>query len=936
MSSLAKNVTREQVETALFHIIENNITLNSSTRWYLNFKGNNYPPKEVVRWAARLANIPNWESMTLSGGDNTNGPLKALGFSIIEKNVEPFQQLINDYKIHLSKRGLKQELYKWELVQEFKGRPDVIKENFEEEIREINFANLVYGVGIGVIRDLAKQKTEQYRECYISLFDGNVDLQQRIVTFNLEVGKLFKELYPDTTRSHHHDERTIASILTYYDPEKYGFYKDSFYQLLCQKIGQKPKAKNEKYCHYLSIMDDFIADYLQPDTDLLRQVKSLKSDASYSDENLRILAQDIFYVTLESQARTFKNIISEVQIALKNDFDTEPITILQKASYRKKRSWVWACDSKGILSEPSAHYEVEYHDDGNINVCLHFEAAVTNQLFRKGFSEKLPDPLEWFEWLGGESIRFIQSINLTDENIVTELIDRLVYLDEHIGPLVKNIKMGIEEPSTPEDKIQKSAAPLNQILYGPPGTGKTYHTVNKALEIIGEDVTGQSRKAIKKLFDDNITAGRIAFTTFHQSMSYEDFVEGIKPITPQDGDTYVKYETQNGIFKRMCLAAQTPNYSEFNIAFEKLVESLSDQQQLILKTPTNKDFAVSLNGQGNLNLHTGPEKKKNGVLTKDNIELLLNNEMGINEWKGYFYGVVEHLKSQFNYSATPTTKANNNYVLIIDEINRGNVSQIFGELITLIEDSKRIGNDEALKVTLPYSKFEFGVPNNLYIIGTMNTADRSVEALDTALRRRFSFEEMPPQPNLLNPNYRLWKLLHDSDTTNWNEDNFVKKEKRLLDFQNAGAELSTNRIELYEKLKNEIVDLSQVLKLPLIYFNGLDLSKLLTVINERITYLLDNDHQIGHSFFINVYSWEDLRDTFYQNIIPLLQEYFYSDIGKIELILGSGFISVSSDLVVFAVNNSDYDLDEKKTYSIRRYQNDIEGFKIAIFNLLPQ
>jgi hypothetical protein len=936
MPSLAKNVTKEQVETALFHIIENNIALNSSTRWYLNFKGNNYPPKEVVRWAARLANIPNWEIMTLSGGDNTNVPLKTLGFSIIEKNVEPFQQLINDYKIHLSKRGLKQELYKWELVQEFKGRPDVNNGNFEEEIRKTNFANLVYGVGIGVMRDLAKQKTEQYRECYINLYDETIDLQQRIVAFNQEVGYLFKDLYPDTTRSHHHDERTIASILTYHDPKKYGFYKDSFYQLLCQKIGQKPKSKNEKYCHYLSIMDDFIADYLQPDVNLLEQVDSLKSNASYSDDNLRILAQDIFYITLESQARSFKNIINEVQIALKSDFDTEPITILPKASYQKKRSWVWACDSKGILSDSSAHYEVEYYDESNINVCLHFEAPATNQLFRYGLSTELPKTLEWFEWQGGESIRFIQPINLADENIVTELINRLVDLDEHIGPSVKKIKMSMEEISTTDDKMQKSSHPLNQILYGPPGTGKTYHTINKALEIIGEDVTGQSRKAIKKLFDNNLIAGRIAFTTFHQSMSYEDFVEGIKPLTPQDGDAYVKYETQNGIFKRMCLAAQTPNYSEFNIAFEKLVESLSDQQLLILKTPTNKEFAVSLNGQGNLNLHTGPEKRKNGVLTKDNIELLLNNEMGINEWKGYFSGVVEHLKSQFNYSAAHTSNANNNYVLIIDEINRGNVSQIFGELITLIEDSKRIGNDEALKVTLPYSKSEFGVPNNLYIIGTMNTADRSVEALDTALRRRFSFEEMPPQPNLLNPNYRLWKLLHDSDTTNWNEDSFVKKEKRLLDFQNADAELLANRIELYHKFKNEIVDLSQVLNLPLIYFNGLDLSKLLTVINDRITYLLDSDHQIGHSFFINVYSWEELRDTFYQNIIPLMQEYLYSDIGKIELILGSGFISVSSDLVVFAVNNSDYDLDEKKTYSIRRYQNDIEGFKTAIFNLLPQ
>ncbi|MXV14408.1 McrB family protein [Hufsiella ginkgonis] len=169
------------------------------------------------------------------------------------------------------------------------------------------------------------------------------------------------------------------------------------------------------------------------------------------------------------------------------------------------------------------------------------------------------------------------------------------------------------------------------------------------------------------------------------------------------------------------------------------------------------------------------------------------------------------------------------YVLIIDEINRGNVSQIFGELITLIEEDKRLGNNESLLIHLPYSKKKFGVPSNLHLIGTMNTADRSVEALDTALRRRFSFTEMQPNGELLKNN------LFPADYT---------------------------------------------------------LADLLDTINDRIELLLDSDHKIGHAYFINVGSEEDLYSVFAAKIIPLLQEYFYDDRGKIGLVLGEGLFEV--------------------------------------------
>lgn len=285
--------------------------------------------------------------------------------------------------------------------------------------------------------------------------------------------------------------------------------------------------------------------------------------------------------------------------------------------------------------------------------------------------------------------------------------------------------------------------PLNQILFGPPGTGKTYNTVNMALDIVGSQWEKEPRDKARKEYQKMLGAGQIVFVTFHQSMSYEDFIEGIKPEPTEDGK--ITYEVKNGIFKELCAKAKK-------------------------------------------------DKSKN-------------------------------------------------YVMIIDEINRGNVANIFGELISLIEDDKRLGASEELRAELPYSHDIFSVPKNVYIIGTMNTADRSVEALDSALRRRFTFKEMMPKSELVP------------------EENNVRK--------------------IFE------------------------------IINQRIEVLKDCEHQIGHSYFMGVKNNEDLKAVFYDKIIPLLQEYFYGDYEKIQLVLGEGFVKKESESVKFAGDKGgDFEVSE--------------------------
>lgn len=309
--------------------------------------------------------------------------------------------------------------------------------------------------------------------------------------------------------------------------------------------------------------------------------------------------------------------------------------------------------------------------------------------------------------------------------------------------------------------------PLNLILYGPPGTGKTYHTIEKAVDIIDGVDSSRSHDAAKKLFEKYKKEGRIVFTTFHQSMCYEDFIEGIKPVLD---DSSLSYKIEDGIFKQISNTA--------NAAKEDSGEK---------------------------------------------------------------------------------------YVLIIDEINRGNVANIFGELITLIEEDKRLGNSEWMTCTLPYSKKEFGVPNNLYIIGTMNTADRSVEALDTALRRRFTFEEMMPKPELLGTNV-----------------------------------------------------------------DGIDLRHFLNTINKRISLLKDREHQIGHSYFMKVTNKNELIDVIFKNVIPLLQEYFYGDYEKIQMVLGKTFIPEDEDTlkVDFATTVS-YDKPET-VYRIAEEDDILEDIDAAL------
>jgi 5-methylcytosine-specific restriction protein B len=509
------------------------------------------------------------------------------------------------------------------------------------------------------------------------------------------------------------------------------------------------------------------------------------------------------------------------------------------------------------------------------------------------------------------------------------------------------IKYGVKDDLTLKVNniiVMNKKYPLNQILFGPPGTGKTFRSIKLALEIINDEeekkLDWNNWYACKVLYDKRVKEGRIGFITFHQSMSYEDFIEGIKPLEPTRDNENLSYAIQDGIFKNISLAASNRNNLNFELAYSKLLEDFKINENGITIKEPNFKIKINLSENGiDLDVESDTYIKK---IYKSGLKYVSESQRFVGTWGKIYKPIFKLLTEKYGYR-NEIENIKKNYVLIIDEINRGNVAQIFGELITLIEDTKRTGMPEALKVMLPYSKKYFEVPENLFLIGTMNTADRSVEALDAALRRRFSFTEMPPEAHLLNPYNRLGKAWGDFwielDTDEyWGQWNKIESEildlAGLVKDEQAYAQLSKSwkdrqltdwrQIADYESIFADAVNDSN---------NGIRLERLLNTINMRIEKLLDKDYQIGHSYFLSVNSIDDLKAAFQNKIIPLLQEYFFGDYAKIGLVLGKGFVEKNPNKTIFAEFDAELasELSERPSYTIKNVlqMTDID-FRAAI------
>lgn len=479
---------------------------------------------------------------------------------------------------------------------------------------------------------------------------------------------------------------------------------------------------------------------------------------------------------------------------------------------------------------------------------------------------------------------------------------------ERLGFEVVNVR-----DETPAASKEFTPPPTNLILYGPPGTGKTYATAEEAVRLC--DGSAPSERAIlMERYGQLVDEGRIGFVTFHQSYSYEEFVEGLRPVTSdsEEGSSAgFRLEPQDGAFKSMAdlarkgtlpkddqvnfegraifkLSMGESGKSQYDWVFEEGIanddlmfgfgnidwsdEKFADKAEILAavqeaypeeELSLNSNWIQSIDKFRNdlkvgdvvliskglhllraIGIVTGEYRyvpRQDGeYCQRRSVDWLWINEQGV-PIQPYFAGSLKQfsMKTIYPYGtgdlhigalerlANSTVEVDEPariyapHVLVVDEINRANISKVFGELITLIEPDKRLGQPNALTVTLPYSKTEFGVPSNLHIVGTMNTADRSIALLDTALRRRFTFRELMPDPAIL----------------------------------------------------PEMVD-------------GIPLRKMFELLNERIEYLFDREHQIGHAYFLGCETRKDVDDRMRHRVIPLLAEYFYEDWGKVAAVLG--------------------------------------------------
>ena len=633
------------------------------------------------------------------------------------KNISNEKYLILAFGTSITTSGIQSSIY-WDnsfkdtcldIYDYFKHISIEVKESFQDTYRdEVSPSNdkiLVYNSYI--IEDDLKEHIKKITDDF-----------EKILNYYISYIELYKKYKDRIKNDEEIKEKDLKEILEYYIESKENTPEEK------DECNKEIKEYNKKFLGFSKTIHKFDIDFSFP-------LNAILYGTSKREKIYNIILYSV--AIIERNKEIYNNKSSEKCIRFlerfKNYIGNEQIKfIASNASYTYE-------DFKKFCAE----VEKDKYNNNYILILDNIDKSDMLKIFGDDYSElekricnkeksKLPKNLYILGTTSKTflSIKFFKDFNFIKAHSKDEIKEHIVEIDEEIENL-----LGVKE----EENNFKF--PLNSILYGPPGTGKTYNSILYSLGIAtkNEGIINRIKNNTETISDEKINEfndlkkqGQIEFITFHQSYSYEDFVEGIRPtLATKDSEDNkdLKYTIHSGIFKKICERARN-------------------------------------------------DKDKN-------------------------------------------------YVLIIDEINRGNISKIFGELITLLEPSKRLGETEELKIRLPYSGEEFGVPKNLYILGTMNTADRSIALLDIALRRRFNFIEMPPKYNLLK-------------TINCKE-------------------------------------------------GEINLQDLLKAINTRIEFLLDKDHLIGHSYFINIKTFEDLKEVFRNSIMPLLQEYFYDDFEKIRVVL---------------------------------------------------
>ena len=779
-------------------------------------------------------------------------------------------EIVTAFKNHQLQYGLngdsmQQELYKWELVTKQVGHPNTDAEDFTKEIHSLVFKNLCYGPQVTAIRNFAKYEPEDYRDAFKGLFDETIDIQERVNTFTSACITLWDEKvkrnFTKQTRAMC-DERLISCFLTLHDPQKYTFYKPDVYDSFCRILEVEPKKTGQKLVHFYELLHQYLIPLVEQDTELMESVNNELQKEECIKSTI-LIAQTVLWNYVRKLRKDGKQ---QVWLFLggkdANDYHFEEMYddgVMALCGWDKVGDLSDCPDKESVDKRRQSIDEYQFNT-GNLTGMLH---AIANEikegdivLAKYSKSDVVGMGVVTGDYrFDDDSVygKHCRDISWTHKglwhcaSILKEFgqdefpakaltnVTKSKYIPKILEMIEGDSKQDNNNPQTFETmtEIEILRQKKQIILQGAPGTGKTYKTASIAVGICNPAFTDfANHQKVMEEYERLLNEGQIAFCTFHQSMDYEDFVEGLKPEVKGNA---VEYNVQNGIFKTICEKAQTKEDADITTCIDKYLQSIKGyENKKTIPTLTGKSELYVWWTEGNDTISTRSVLSKSekgdqyspSPLNIEKVKMQALGEGVENNWRHYAQAFINAVKKEYNLENQVSDKP---YVLIIDEINRGNVSKIFGELITLLEADKRSGGGtHHISLKLPYSKDDFSVPSNLYIIGTMNTTDRSTGTIDYAVRRRFAFVTLESRADVIE---------------NW------------CDSQSVASDVKKAALALFAQI------------------NGLgrkDSSSFIAK-HKAADFELE-DLKVGHSYFM-VKDMASLKLKMHYEVVPLIKEY---------------------------------------------------------------
>ena len=706
-------------------------------------------------------------------------------------------ELINNFSEHLKKYGLngdpyQQELYKWEIISKYHDKLDTDSSDFAKNVSEMNFLNLWYASNQRkAMQNFAQREPEEYRSLHKLLYDESKPLQMRITTFTEGCDRLWdtkiKQHFPDQDTSSCCDERLISCFLAVKYPEKYTFYKNDVYLNLCELFGVESKKAGQKLVHFYDLLNEKVIPLVKANVNLCETVDTEVSQHGYI-KSLPLTAQTVIWNAMSQgkfnkkqiwlfypgdDKQTFDDMIEDNYISI---YEWGEIGSLDNNELRDQKGIRNALKEKVDTyktTEPGHSVKMLYDMKHNMNngdyvICRNkdFNKIVAVGEIIGGYYFNPDHPVnnhcvevKWHkgEWDIAQILKESKDStsaaprlqNVTKKDWAKKIIEIIGNLN---GEDITEGQYNNDSTMMEELEILKQKKQI--ILQGAPGTGKTYKTAAIAVGMCNPAFSDfEDHQKVMEEYERLQNEGQIAFCTFHQSMDYEDFIEGLKPEVKGDA---VEYIVENGIFKTICELAQTKENADIATCIDKYLQTIKGyENKKTIPTLSGKSELYVWWTEGNDTISTRSVLSKSekgdqyspSPLNIEKVKMQALGEGVENNWRHYAQAFINAVKKEYNLENQVSDKP---YVLIIDEINRGNVSKIFGELITLLEADKRSGGGtHHISLKLPYSKEDFSVPSNLYIIGTMNTTDRSTGTIDYAVRRRFAFVTLESRADVI-------------------------------------------------------------------------------------------------------------------------------------------------------------------------------------------